>query len=1669
VTSPDMPSGGDFGRVEVDVVPNARGFAAAVKRDLDAQTQTTGEDLGRRIAAPIGKQVSASVISGLKGARKDIPRQADAMGRDFGDRFGATLQDGITKALKGLPKVKLTADSTDLDKQAAHIRKELEALGDKRIGIDIGADEAIAKVQLLRGQASALARQIEKLKAAHPDITIDTNAVATMAELTAVHTQLKALSREHASVGIDVDEGAFAAKLRAAVAAANEALPDIRPGVDASPAEEKIAEIKASLLTLRDAHIGVDLDAGAAMAKVAVLISELEVLKRTGHVNLDFDVGAAQAKLAGVGAELAGVAGESVMAAGAMKLLDFAASGVAIKFGAIVAVGGLIIAVLVPALAAIVPILGAIGVGVAAAVGAFGVLIAGLVPIIAAYQALGKAQTQHGRVAQRSTRDVQAAADAERNAAQARVAAARQIQQADDQIVSAERGVKDAYAAVKQASADVLSAQKAVNDARAQARRDEEDLASQIAHNAQDQRQNALDLAEAKKRLDQVMANPAASKAERDQAQLSYDRLTTQNQDLKTQQQRLAEEKKKHDRQGIEGSDRVVAAKQAEARAEKELADRKQAYADAQKGLSRAEADAAYTRVQAANSVADAQRAVTRAQQQQTTALAGTGTAADDAAKKLAKLSPAAASLVKYLKGLDFGPLLRASQGFAGPLETGLKGFLSTMMPILVTFATQVSAAIGSSMQILLTAFSSPYWQQFLVWLGQVTAQALPGFAQGFELVARMVTGLIQAFGPLSGKIGAGVLRMLAQAADWATSLGKNKGFQTFLDYAMRMLPKVGALLASMWGAVKNVVIALAPIGEWALGFFTGLFDYIAGIDTGTLTTILKFIIGGAAAIAGIGAVAKIVGPLLSVGRAIGTVAGWLMRIPAIATAVEAALAVMTGPIGWIIAAVVAVGIALFVLYKKNKAFHDLVNRIWKAIAGFFVTAWKQYIWPALQAIWDFITGTLAPIFVWLWQGVIAPAFAGIWAVIQTAWAVIQVVFQAIWTFISTVLAPIFVWLWQTVIAPAFAGIWAVIQVAWTVIQVVFQAIWTFISTVLAPVFLWLWQHVILPAWQGIQLAISIAWGVIRIIFGVIQIGVYILARIFSWLWKNVISPVFTAIWTLIKWVWEVILWPVFKAIWGFISNTLGPIFKWLYENVIKPAWDGIWKTINTVWGWIKGVFDKLGNYITTTVKPAFEKGVGLIGKAWEALKDAMKLPVTFVVQTVINKGIIGTLNKVGEFLKIPGFHIGEVPLPAGWTSPAGHATGGPVRGPGTTTSDSILARLSDDEHVWTAAEVAAVGGHDNMLKLRRAALAGRLSELAGFAGGGPVSAGPAVGADGLPAFKDGGGVFGWIGDKVKGVAGVVSDFAKAAWDAVRDPKQFLKDLSAKLIAQVPFKDAEWFKLLTGIPQRVTDKAVDWLKGLIGKYKETAPDGAKPWSGTLSPDPLLKNMQEWALGQRGKTYLWTAVGPERYDCSGLVGNLWAMATGNSLYSRYMTTAGMGAGKYGMEKGPGRLTVYLKRGSHTAANIDGLHAEAYHGNGTPLAIGHVGTRLSYYDEVLHLPGLARGGRVAPSILNATADDRLRAFLQCGWPEPPLSYDSGGLLHDTRALPGGVMPVYHGSSTPDAVLTDRQWKDMHALASGGSGGRGGLNIEHYHERGSDPATVARDLDWLARGLG
>jgi hypothetical protein len=371
-------------------------------------------------------------------------------------------------------------------------------------------------------------------------------------------------------------------------------------------------------------------------------------------------------------------------------------------------------------------------------------------------------------------------------------------------------------------------------------------------------------------------------------------------------------------------------------------------------------------------------------------------------------------------------------------------------------------------------------------------------------------------------------------------------------------------------------------------------------------------------------------------------------------------------------------------------------------------------------------------------------------------------------------------------------------------------------------------------------------------------------------------------------------------------------------------------------------------------------------------------------------------------------------------TKAIGHglATGGPIVGPGTGTSDSIIApiagggavRVSNGEWVHKAAAVDyygdAVMHAINNMQVPREQLVPRQR-----AAGGPVDR-----DEESPGFASGG--------KVK----------SQTWP-------FATNVSKTWVPSEAFVRAH-----TQIP---TD------------------DGS--FTG-LSADASVAKIQKFALAQRGKKYLWSAVGPNMYDCSGLVGNLWALATGHKLYRRYMSTGDMGPGRHGMVAGPGKkMTIYLGPG-HTAANVGGLHAEAYGGNGTPLAIGRIGTRLSYYNQKLHLPGFAQGGPVDASALK-NPQDRLISFLRFGWPEPPkgsgydklLSSPLAGQFDDGGFLPPGMSTVLNQTGAPEPVLTSRQWNDIGQLAKQAVAGRGG-NTYNYEFRDTTltPAYLRAQMD-------
>lgn len=254
-------------------------------------------------------------------------------------------------------------------------------------------------------------------------------------------------------------------------------------------------------------------------------------------------------------------------------------------------------------------------------------------------------------------------------------------------------------------------------------------------------------------------------------------------------------------------------------------------------------------------------------------------------------------------------------------------------------------------------------------------------------------------------------------------------------------------------------------------------------------------------------------------------------------------------------------------------------------------------------------------------------------------------------------------WLWNNAIVPAFNGIKTAIGVAWTAIQ-----------AILTPFKL---------AFQAIGFVVQLAWAAIQIVFAAMKIGFQAIGQVVTDLWQRYMVPAWEGIKSAVSAAWN-FMSPVWEGL-KTGARAVGEAAMWLWNNAMAPAWEGIKSAFGTAWDFISGIFDKIksGFGVVGDVVKSIASGIGdAVKSAFNGLADLIKKP----------------LHALGGFLAgIPSNVLG-VDIPGASTVQSwgqtlqGLATGGVVRGPGTGTSDSILALLSNGEGVVTARAMANGG-----------------------------------------------------------------------------------------------------------------------------------------------------------------------------------------------------------------------------------------------------------------------------------------------------------------------------------------------------------------------------------------
>ncbi|GAA0423886.1 hypothetical protein [Streptomyces luteireticuli] len=1227
-----------IGSVEVQIIPTVQGVRERLRAALSEPATKAGEEAGRlagqafsrsmaagagdgaRVGTTLGRDIAAALAPAIRRAIPDAVRSggtrartsATRSGEETGGAFARSLRARLEAAFRSLPDITIGADTSETDAELSALRARLEALAGKTIGIDLDAVAARAEVEEIESE-------LTRLGAAHPDVTVRADTAAARAQLAAVREEIDRISARPGLVRLETD-GSFGARLRAQVQAAQAALPEINIVADTSPARAELMSLRAQLAALADVRIGIDLDAAAALARIDAVQARLAVLSASdAEIDVRVDAAAASAALTAVRAQVAALDGKSVN-------LDFSAS----ILGTLALAAAFATLAASPALSVVTgQVAGLAAVLVTAATGA-GLLAAVAIPAIGGIaQALQAKKAAEDAAATATDTGARAAAQAAQRAAQQEAAVrslataqrngAEQVASAQRQVAQAEEGVRRAEEQLTRAQQDERRAQQALTQSRREAVRELEDLNNQLVDAALSERSATLRVAEAKRDLAKTSRDRKADALDRARAQLAYDEAVQRLKEQRAEHQRLAEETRRANKAGIEGTQAYQRAQEGVAQAHQRTVDQARAVADAQRRVADAVRGVAKAQRSAAEAVADAQRQVAASHQQVAQTTTGANTAATKYARALAALTPPARDLFDSFLRLRaaFKDWSASLQPDVLPLFTRALDGAGRSLPAFTPLVHSAASGVRDLMDATAADFRTPFWDRFRDDLARHLPVAVNGLGTALGYTVKGLAGMLDAALPHTESFTASLVAQAKRFSEWGDRLQGSQGFADFLARVRENGPLVAAFLGGIAAALGNIARAMQPMSAVTLVVFTDIARFVASVPPGVLEAI------------GVALITVSLG-LKAAGLATVLLGGAVRALN---------LAAAAGPVGWIIAAVAALALAAIYAYNRFDWFRDGVNAAWDAIKTAALIAWTTVLQPTFTWIADLVMTRVVPAFMWLWNNALSPLFAWLAVQLPIVWETwVKPAFSWLADFIMTRVVPAVMWLWLNAIQPAMQAIGLIVETVWQgALQPALLAFWGFIKNTLGPIVVDFATTVVAPMFKAIGVVVetvweTVIWPALQALWSFIK---NVVGPVIGWLYNYIVKPTFQLIGAAVKLAWDYVIQPAFEALGWFIKRVLGPAIEWLYYDMFKPLWRGLGEFIE--WGWehlIRPAFDALKTGIGYVAK-AFEKSKDAVGEAWGKIKELTKDPVNFVLGTVWNNGVLKAWNKLTGW--IPG------------------------------------------------------------------------------------------------------------------------------------------------------------------------------------------------------------------------------------------------------------------------------------------------------------------------------------------------------------------------------------------------------------------------------------------------
>ncbi|WP_353421853.1 phage tail tape measure protein [Staphylococcus delphini] len=487
----------------------------------------------------------------------------------------------------------------------------------------------------------------------------------------------------------------------------------------------------------------------------------------------------------------------------------------------------------------------------------------------------------------------------------------------------------------------------------------------------------------------------------------------------------------------------------------------------------------------------------------------------------------------------------------------------------------------------------------------------------------------------------------------------------------------IGGSIRKMKSAIESMAISigdvLAPHIRKAADFLAMLADKFTNMPGWVKTGVVglgifaaalgPLILTTGAFTAALGSIMTTIGPVMTGITKAGGLMNFLgTKAPFAAkglTLVGGAFKFMLGPVGLAIAAVVAIGTAFVVAYKKSETFRNIVHAVIDPVIDGFKKLWDvaKEVFNALKSLFSGnslptvdllskimpkataikVTTTLMQI-----RQAFIDAFNAIWQFGQDIgrklgqfWnqngATIMQGLTNIWNTIFTVFTEVKNFLWPilqelggvvktvftNVIVPAvkigMQVIWGVMKFVWPLVKMLVVDTWNNIKGIIngaldvilgiVKVFSGLFTGQWGKVWEGVKQVFS---GALTLIWNLVQLWfvgkILKVVKIFGGFFKGVISKAFngvkSVIGTVLKFIWSIIS-SIFKRVLSITKSIFSSVFKF-----IKSIWTSIKNAVSSIvkslWSRIKGIW----NNLYSGTKSVFNRVKSWLSGIWNSIKN---------------------------------------------------------------------------------------------------------------------------------------------------------------------------------------------------------------------------------------------------------------------------------------------------------------------------------------------------------------------------------------------------------------------------------------------------------------------------------